>query len=912
MTQSAPTPDRAHDILQGMRGNPLDSLFSPQSVALVGATDHAGSVGHALVEALRQGDRPVFWVNPKRKELAGGICYPSLGAIPHPIDLAVIATPAAGVPGVIRECVEKGVRSAIVISAGFRETGPAGSALEQEILKAARGKGLRVLGPNCLGVMVPPSKLNATFAGGLAESGHVAFLSQSGALCSAVLDWSRKTRVGFSAFVSVGAMLDVDWGDLITYLGDDPHTRSILCYMESAGDARKLLSAAREVALSKPIIVLKVGRTAAASKAAASHTGSLTGSDDVFDAALRRVGVLRVETIEELFGMAEVLGKQKLPAGPRLAVVTNAGGAGALATDMLISSGGRLAELDPNTIKSLDSFLPAHWSHGNPVDVLGDADAARFRRATEEVAKDPNTDGLLVILTPQAMTQARETALAIRSIESFQGKPILASWMGAGAVEEGRRLLEEGSIPTFEFPDLAARAFSQMWNYRDRLQQLYQTPAQTAQGTLPEETHTNIDAILQGALSHQRTLLAEQESRELLKSWGMPFLPALIAHTEDEAVAQAACLGSRVAIKLHSLTLTHKSDVGGVRLGVLGEKGVRQAWREIYDSVTRLAGREHFQGVSVQPMVDLEGVELILGSTTDPQFGPVVLFGAGGHWVEVQKDTVLGLPPLNENLARRMIESTRIHQALLGARGGQPVDMGALSEVLVRFANGVLATPRIAEVEINPLLVAGRRILALDARVVLHPPTLPDAQLPKPAIRAYPDQYFQRVAPFGGRETVLRAIRPEDEPAMIAFHRTLSERSVYLRYFAPLSLDERIAHQRLSRLCFIDYDREIALVAEQKGTTCEPAKILGVGRLSKVHGRNEGEFALLVSDTAQHCGLGKALLKGLIRIGREEHLERITAPILPDNRIMIHLARSLGFEVHHPTGSLECIAELRL
>ncbi|HPC62908.1 MAG TPA: CoA-binding protein, partial [Verrucomicrobiota bacterium] len=556
-SSTSSTPQRvepAHDILHQSRRHPLDSIFAPKVVAVIGATENPGSVGRTVFQNMGRGGfgGTVYPVNPKRSSVLCVKAYPNIKSVPEPVDLAVITTPAATVPGLIRECAEAGVPGAVIISAGFKETGPAGVELERQVLAEARKGKMRLIGPNCLGVMMPHNGLNATFASTIAQPGSVGFLSQSGALCTAILDWSLRENVGFSAFVSIGSMLDVNWGDLIYYLGDDPKTKSIVIYMESIGDARSFLSAAREVALTKPIIVIKVGRTEAAAKAAASHTGSLTGSDEVLHAAFRRTGVLRVDTIAELFHMSEVLAKQPRPQGPRLTIITNAGGPGVLATDMLISSGGELADLSKETFDALNSFLPAAWSHNNPVDVLGDAGADRYAKAVEVAAKDPNSDGMLVILTPQAMTDPEKTAEALKPYAKVPGKPLLACWMGADQVETGEDILNQAGIPTYKFPDTAARAFVYMWRYTYNLRSLYETPA------LIDFNHQNVsssrsqaDSIIQSVRSSGRTILTEFESKQLLSAYGIPTVDTRIATTEAQAVKLAAEIGYPVVLKLY-------------------------------------------------------------------------------------------------------------------------------------------------------------------------------------------------------------------------------------------------------------------------------------------------------------------------------------------------------------------------
>jgi acetyltransferase len=909
-------------------------MLAPKSIAVIGASETPGSVGRALMKNLQPFGGRVFPINPNRSAILGQNTFPTIGAVPEDIDLAVIATPAATVPQIVSDCAAAGVKGAVVISAGFKECGPAGAELEKQILER-RGK-MRIIGPNCVGVMLPHIGLNATFAKPLALQGNIGFISQSGALCTAILDWSRSIQLGFSAFISIGSMADVDWGDLIYYLGDDPHTRSILLYMESVGDAHSFLSAAREVALTKPIIVIKVGRTGAAAKAAASHTGALTGSDDVLDAAFRRVGVLRVDTIEELFGLAELLGKQPRPAGGRLAIVTNGGGPGVLATDALIECGGKLAELSGKTFDDLNNLLPPHWSRGNPVDILGDASPETYAKAVEVVAGDKNNDGLLVILAPQAVTEPSETAERLHSFAKLKGKPVLASWIGGVCVRPGVEILDRAGIPTFEYPDAAARAFCAMWRYSHNLDALYETPALTATAEIDK---SRAEQIMNSARKSRRTLLTEIESKQLLAAYGIPVVETKIATTEQEAAEIANEIEGPVVLKVFSETITHKTDVGGVKLNLRSAAAVRRAYREIersvagvglsavalakmndpgaavtarsYNRARRAPLQKAFLGVTVQPMIALDGYELILGSSIDPQFGPVLLFGTGGYFVEVFKDRALGLPPLNRTLARRLMERTQIYSALKkGFRGRGAIDLAALEELLVRFSQLVIEQRWIKEIDINPLLVSSKQIVALDARVVLHDSQTREANLPRSTIRPYPIEYIT-TRKIAGLEVTIRPIRPEDEPLMVEFHKTLSDRSVYLRYFGIVSLEERIMHERLRRVCFIDYDREIALVADLKNRD-GTHQIVGVGRLIKEHEANDAEFAVLISDPWQGKGLGSELLRLLVQIGRKERLQRIVGHISAENTTMKRVSEEVGFGLRFDQANNEWFAEIVL
>jgi acetyltransferase len=896
MSRAEQSPDAKKQTLREKYG--LDAMFAPSSVAIIGATGRPSTVGRTVLENLLHGGYQgrLYAVNSKHDEVLGLTAYRNIRDIPQAVDLAVIATPAATVPQIIGECVEAGAKSAVVISAGFKERGAEGVALEKQIQEQLRRSSMRLIGPNCLGIMNPSMGLNATFAKDASKAGSVAFLSQSGALLTAILDWSHREEVGFSAIVSTGSMLDVGWGDLIYYFGDDPHTKCILLYMESVGDARSFLSAAREVALTKPIIVIKAGRSEAASRAAASHTGALTGSDEVLDAAFRRCGVLRVHNIADLFYMAELLGRQPCPRGPRLTILTNAGGPAVLATDSLVANGGELAELSSDSLRRLDEFLPAHWSHNNPIDVLGDADSERYARALEIASQDPNSDGLLVVLAPQGMTDPLHIAERLKPFAKEYGKPVLASWMGGNSVAAGESALNSAGIPTFSYPDTAARAFTYMWRYTYNLRALYETPTLTEHAEL-ESSRSQVEQIIQNVRSKGRTLLTEVESKQLLSLCGIPTVETHVAASEDEAAKLASEIGFPVVLKLFSETITHKTDVGGVKLNLQEEAAVRSAYRVIQSSVAEKASPDQFSGVTVQPMVKLDGYELILGSSVDPQFGPVILFGSGGQLVEVYRDRSLALPPLNTTLVQRMMEQTRIFTALKGIRGRKPVNMAALEQLLVRFSQLVLEQRWIAEIDINPLLASPGRLVALDARIVLHGAAVTLDQLPKPALRPYPLQYVAPWTMKDGNPVSIRPIRPEDETLMAKFHGTLSDRSVYLRYFCSLSLSRRVAHERLLRICFGDYDREMALVAERTDPGTGERSIVAVGRMNKLHAGNEAEVAVLVSDRYQKLGLGDELLRRVVQIARDEKLSRVSAEMLPDNVAMQHIMKHLGFGV---------------
>jgi len=896
------------------RRSAFECMFVPQSVAVIGATDREASVGRTLVKNLLNGlfHGEVYAINPKREEVLGLHCYKDIASVPEKVDLAVIATPAPTVPAVVGECVDAGARSAVVISAGFKERGAEGARLEQQIQEQLRRGKLRLIGPNCLGIMSPLAGLNATFAHELARPGNVAFLSQSGALETAILDWSLLEKVGFSAIVSTGSMLDAGWGDLIDYFGEDSETHSILIYMESVGDARSFLSAAREVALRKPIIVIKAGRTEAASRAATSHTGALTGSDEVFDAALRRCGVLRVQSISDLFYMAETLARQPRPRGPRLMILTNAGGPGVLATDALIANGGELTQLSDATVRELSAFLSPHWSHGNPVDILGNAGPDEYARALEIAIRDPNSDGLLVILAPQGMTDPLRVAERLKPYARGFGKPLLASWMGGKLVAGGVAVLNEAGIPTFSYPDTAARAFDYMWRYSYNLRGLYETPSLAEEVYAGRTSRADVEAILNAVQNSGRTLLTEVESKQVLACYGIPTVDTRIARSEDEAVGHARAIEFPVVVKVFSETITHKTEIGGVKLNLENDEAVRRAYREIESVVRKRFGAGEFEGVTVQPMVRLQGYELIVGSSVDPQFGPVMLFGTGGQLVEVYKDRALALPPLNATLAQRLMEQARIFEALKGVRGRAAVNLEELERVLVRFSQLIVEQLWIKEIDINPLLASPERILALDARVVIHQPETAPEKLARPAIRPYPTQYVWPWTTRDGTPVTIRPIRPEDEPLMVKFHATLSEESVYLRYFHMEKLSTRVAHDRLIQKCFVDYDREMALVVDYQDPGTGEHEIRAVGRLTKIPGTVEAEVAVLVSDRFQKQGLGRELVRRLLEVGRTEKIAQIVANILHENEGMRALARHFKFHTRDTGDASMVIAVLDL
>ncbi len=884
--------DPSQNFLEGYE-NPIDGFFNPKSVAVIGATEKNPSVARTilnnLIEHGYKGD--IYPVNPKYEKVLNIPCYPDIDAIKGSIDLVVIVTPAKTVPPLVKACVEKKVPSIIIISAGFKEAGPHGIEMEHEILQMIQNTGTRIIGPNCLGLMNPHLNLNATFSADMAKKGNIAFISQSGAMCTSVLDWSLKENVGFSAFVSIGSMADVQFGDLIQYLGNDPKTDMILIYMETIGDPRNFLSSAKKVAMIKPIVIIKAGRTQAAKKAAASHTGSLAGSDDAFDAAIKRVGVLRVNQIEELFDMALVLSKQPLPRGPNLTIITNAGGPAVLATDGAILSGAKMTELDEKTVQDLNSFLPAAWSHGNPVDLLGDADDLSYAKSLSAVAKDPNTDGILVILTPQDMTKPLETAQALGQLSDL-GKPVLASFMGGDKLLPGIHVLSQSGIPNFLYPDEAAQVFGKLYSHQQDLLALYETPAIREQEFDPIEVqkrYETVERIIDQAILEKREVLTEFESKEILKIYQIPTVETVVCKSAKEAVKAAKKMGYPVVVKLHSDTITHKSDVGGVKLNIQSDLEVEEAYETIFKNVLKAHSEKDFNGVTVQQMISFKGTEILLGSIVDEQFGPIIMFGTGGVLVEVFKDSAIGMPPLNATLAKQMMEKTKIYAALKGARGKKSIDFSELEKIMINFSKLIVEHQRIIECDINPLLAASEKLIALDARFVI---TSKKEAIVKSAIRPYPTEYIKEVKLKDGQSILIRPIRPEDEPKVSVFHTELTESTIRKRYFAFLSLEERTSHERLIQICAIDYENEMRFVA------CDAHhQVVGIIAYHRLANSSIADFKLIISDRVQNKGLGKQLMQHLLKVAKKEKISKLYGTVLDENQVLITLCKNLGFQI---------------
>ncbi|HAH47573.1 MAG TPA: GNAT family N-acetyltransferase [Planctomycetaceae bacterium] len=880
----------------------LDKIFRPRRIAVVGASQRQLSVGQTVFQNLITGgfSGEIYPVNPRHTQLGAHTCYRSVQELPEPVDLAVICTPAHTIPEVIEQCGRAGIRGIVILSAGFRETGTAGRKLEQQVLSIARQfSGMRIIGPNCLGIMAPYVNLNASFATDMPLTGNVAFISQSGALCTAVLDWALQEKIGFSHFVSVGNMLDVGIADLIDYFALDQQTKSIILYVESITEARQFMSAARAFTKNKPIIAYKAGRFQESAKAAASHTGAMAGVDAVYEAAFARAGIVRVFELDDLFDCAELLARQRPPRGDRLAIVTNAGGPGVMATDALLARDGVLATLSAETIERLNAVLPAAWSHGNPLDVLGDAPPERFGTALEIVLADSHVDGVLVVLSPQAMTDPAGAAAAFIKVAKSTSKPILTSWMGGKKVHEGITRLNNAGIPTYDTPEQAVRAFMYLVTYARNHQFLYETPrAMPVQYSLDRP---HLRELVETALQEGRDILSEHTSKSLLEAYGIPVNPTAIARSAEEAVQLSHQMGVPVVLKVFSEQITHKTDVGGVELGLHDDDEITAAYNRIIQRVQAARPEAEVEGVTVQRMVsEPKGHELILGVKRDPVFGMVLLVGAGGTTAELYQDRSLELPPLNERLARHALEMLRIWPLLNGYRGHPAVNLDQLIEVLIRLSYFVADLPEIVELDINPLLVTPDYVIALDARIVVNR-TLSDSSsrsYSHLAIRPYPEEFTKTARLKDGTLVRLRPIQPEDEEKWHELLRGCSPESIRARFRFTF---QGTTHDMATRFCFIDYDREIAIVAERAE---EPAgQLIGVGRMVADADHREAEYAVLVGDRWQGQGLGSALTDYCLDVCRSWGVNRIVAETAPDNYRMLELFRKRGFVKQHASST---------
>jgi acetyltransferase len=886
---------------------PLQKIFNPESVAVIGASNKRGSVGYAVMKNVGNAGYKgrVYPVNIKHHEIQGRKNYHRIKDIPEIVDLAIVLTPASTVPGLIEECGRIGIAGMIILSGGFKEVGPKGKRLFTKIKNLGRKYGIRIIGPNCLGIISPHIGLNSTFISRMALPGHIAFISQSGSLCASILDWSVDQSVGFSHFVSVGSMVDIGFHDLIDYLATDKRTSCILIYMETLTEARKFMSAARAFARSKPIIVLKAGISLEGAKAALSHTGSLAGNDAVFNAAFRRAGLIRVYTVAQLFNCAQALAMQPLPEGNRLAIVTNSGGPGILATDYLVNHGGVLARLSKNTIEALNKTLNPAWSRNNPVDILGDASLEHYKQAVKYCLEDSNIDGLLISYTAQAMIPDDKVTEEIANIAKDASKPVFGAWMGETDVAEGREVLERAGIPVYRYPESAVDVFLRMYRYGKNLEMLYETPL-----AIPSELKGHKDKarkIILKAWEEGRDQLSDLESKQLLTFYDLPTNEIAFAETKEQAVKNAVQIGYPVALKIASPDIAHKTEVGGVRLQLLNSKELADACLSMEQSVRNKMPEARIDGFFIEKMHN-KRYELLLGAKKDPIFGPVIVFGAGGINVEIYKDRVIGLPPLNMALAERMIERTKVYELLKGFRGLPPVNLKRLCLIMVKFANLITDLPEISEFDINPLAIDESGAIALDAHIVL------DQRLKgrdeeanrELVISPYPNQYQKIIETPEGVQVKLRPIKPEDEPLEAELYEYLSKETLYFRFFGFVPKPN---HEMLTRFTHIDYDREMAIVAEIDDGGKK--RLIGVVRIVADSWGESAEYAIVLADQWHRKGLGTKMTHYIFEIARDLGYKKLYASILESNESMFALVEKLGFKIH-PLDDKTCYAEYAL
>jgi len=873
-----------------MSADNLNKIFKPKSIAVIGASNSIGSAGYRIFRNLIGSgwDGIVYPINPGKESIQGVQAYSNVLDLPKVVDLAIIATPAKTVPQVLEQCGKHGIKGVLIISAGFKEVGAKGVELEKELLKIKEKYDMRIIGPNCVGFILPYINLNATFAESMPEKGNIALISQSGAVCGAILDWAAAAKVGFSAFTSVGSMIDVDFGDLIDYFGMDINTRSIVLYIESITNARKFMSAAKSFARAKPIIVIKSGRFKEGAMAATSHTGALAGEDVIYDAAFRRVGIVRVKDIRDLFNCSSILAKQPRPTGPNIAIITNAGGPGVLATDSIIEKGGKLAKLSDETVEKMDKFLPAHWSKANPVDIIGDSDEERYQKAIETCLEDKNVDGILVLCVPQVMANPKKLADRIIDISRKTTKPILTSFIGEETVYHARQLLNRSNVPSYSSPDEAVDAYMYLYHYARGLELLYETPEEISIET-SQSNKDLIDKILDDAVKEDRNILTENESKAFLELYGIKTTQAFNAIDEDQAVKLAEKIGYPVVMKIYSPDITHKSDVGGVALNLQCEENVREKFNTMTKKAKQLSPNAKILGVTIQKMMTNQGTELILGSKKDPVFGSVILFGLGGKFTEFFKDRAIGFPPLNQVLAHRIIEQTRAYNLLKGFRDLPPVNMKKVEETLIKFSQLIIDHPEIKELDINPIIASGDDLVAVDARIIIDKDS---KNHPNLIISPYPSKYKKEIKLKDGTNVLLRAIKPEDEYLWLNMFRSFSQETIRYRFFRII---KDTPHEVRTRYCNIDYDREIGIVAEviEDGEK----RFLGVTRIIVDPSKNnEAEFALVVGDKWHRLGLGSELLDYTFEIAEDKNLDRVYGLVLKDNMPMISLCREKGFK----------------
>jgi len=872
----------------------LSNFFMPKSVAIVGATDRADSVGQRLMlNMLEAGFKGALYpINPKRDTLMELPCYRDIESLPEPADLAVIATPAKTVPGIVRQCGEKGIRSIIIISAGFGELGEAGRRLQQEILDTAGRYSIRIIGPNCLGLIRPGSHLNATFGYGTVKDGQLALVSQSGAVCTAILDWAQSQDIGFSTVVSMGGAADIDFGEVLDFLAMDPKTKSILLYVEGIRDARRFLSGLKAAARLKPVILIKAGRYEAGSKAAMSHTGSMVGGDDVFDAAIERAGVVRAYSIAQLFSAARILANNYQLEQDRLAIITNAGGPGVMSTDRAEDVGVRLAELGDETIASLNKVLPDHWSHANPIDILGDATPERYRQALDICLKDDNIDGALVILTPQAMTNPTQVAEYVIEAAKSSDKPVLASWTGGNRVQEGRDLFANSRVAHFTTPEVGVDAFSFLARYRRNQQLLQQIPSPR-----PEQRQADIEGarlIIERVLAEGRDVLTTQESKAILAAFRIPVTQTIKVESAKEAMIAAETVGFPVVLKINMPEFSHKSDIGGVRLNLGSAQQVARQFQEMEEQIRALQPELKHVVMTIEPMYrSANSRELMVGVVRDPVFGPAISFGMGGTLVEIIRDKAVALPPLNAYMIEQLIAKTRAARYIGHCRQMKEIDRQALVEVLLNISEMISELPEIVEMDINPLIADDKGVVALDARIraATSHQLVPYAHM---AIHPYPHELAREAELPNGMCIQIRPIRPEDADMEKDFFSSLSERSKYFRFLQSL---QELTPEMIVRFTQIDYDREMAFVAVSDDPSLP--KEMGVARYVINPDGESADFAVVVTDSCQGMGIGERLMRTLMKTAKEKGLHRFEGEVLVENKAMLALVKKLDFSIEN-------------
>ena len=880
-----------------MNSHYLTPLFAPESVALFGASDRSDSVGGVVFKNLLSSgfEGPIYAINPKRETVQGEKAWPSLEAIENKIDLAVVATPADSIPSIVEACGEHGIRMMLILSAGFRETGPEGLRLEQRVVELAQRHNIRLMGPNCLGIIRPKKGLNITFGNNNAKPGPLAFVSQSGAICTAILDWAEQNDIGFSAVVSTGIGADLGFGDYLDFLISDPETKAILLYIEGIKDARRFMSSLRAAARIKPVIALKVGRHAAGAEASMSHTGALVGSDETFSAALSRSGVLRVKTVGQLFAAAKALSSARYrSASERLVIVTNGGGPGVMAADRATDRGIELSTLSQETVEALDQVLPSVWSHSNPVDIIGDAPPERYQQAIDICLQDPGVDGAIVILTPQAMTRPTAVAQAVIQSAEKSDKPVMTSWMGGGQVQAARELFNAARVPDFGTLENAVDAFSYLARYHRNQRLLLQTPSRLSTNQEPPDTE-GAQLIIEGVLTEQRKILTEPESMAILNAFRIPTVRNAVAHSANEALVIAESIGFPIAMKVLSADISHKSDAGGVRLNINSASEVRGAYRQLIDQVQARLPDAKITGVTVEKMYrSPNGRELMVGIINDPVFGPVISFGSGGIAVEIMGDSAISLPPLNHRLALDLISRTRVAKLLGAFRNMPPVNMDQLVDVLLNVSSMACELPWIREMDINPLIMDENGIVAVDARIRVDYPKPSTDPYNHLAIHPYPIHLVNNFQLNDGTNIVIRPIRPEDAEIEAKFVRELSNESKYFRFMNSL---QELSQEMLVRFTQIDYHNEMALVAVKPGLGSDSEEQIGVARYTTNLDKQSCEFALVVSDQWRGKGIAHHLMAQLMDIARDRNLERMEGQVLANNVKMLSLVKSLGFQI---------------